>query len=273
MPELYVNPQTCTRCGMCVTACPVGVIRIFNDQPPRYAGDGAKRCIVCGHCQAVCPAESITVEDPQLAPADNGPAESRIDPELLGAYLRMRRSVRSYRETPVDRATIERVMDIVRYAPSSSNSQGVRWLIIHDSREVQRLTGMAVDWMRVMVTSGETITTYFNFEGIIRAWDRGDDLICRMAPHLVVAYAHQEAVIARTDAVIALSHLEVAAPAFGLGTCWAGFFQMATSHWEPLRAALDLPTGHLPIYTMMLGYPQLHYMRPPRRNPIQIAWR
>jgi nitroreductase/NAD-dependent dihydropyrimidine dehydrogenase PreA subunit len=273
MPELFVNPKTCTRCGMCRTVCPVGVIRLSGSNPPRYAGDGVKRCLVCGHCQAVCPTGAITVEDPRLDPATYEPVVAEIKPELLGMYLRMRRSVRSYREVAVDRDTIERVMDIVRYAPSSSNSQAVCWLIVHDTREVRHLTGMAVDWMRAMVASGEPLNAYFNLKGIIRAWDQGDDLVCRMAPHLVVAYAHRDTIAARTDAIIALSHLEIAAPAFGLGTCWAGFFQLAASQWEPLLAALDLPMDHVPIYAMMLGYPQLHYLRPPQRNPVKITWR
>jgi len=258
---------------MCVTACPVGIIRMSGSGQPRYVADGAKRCLVCGHCHAVCPTGAITVADPRLDPVTYERVDAEIEPELLGAYLRMRRSVRSYRETAVDRTIIEQVMDIVRYAPSSSNSQAVRWLIIHDSREVRRLTGLAVDWMRAMVASTEPLNGYFNFKGIIRAWDRGDDLVCRMAPHLVVAYAHKDTLAARTDAIIALSHLEIVAPAFGLGTCWAGFFQLAASQWEPLLAALDLPMDHLPIYAMMLGYPQLHYLRPPQRNPVKITWR
>jgi nitroreductase len=231
----------------------MGIVRGPDGGLPRYAADGATRCLLCGHCQAVCPTGAVTLSEPGLDPAGREPAEYSIEPELLGAYLRMRRSVRSYREEPVDRTTIEQVMDIVRYAPSSSNSQGVRWLIVHNPREVRRLTGLAVDWMRAMVAGGEPITARFNFEGIIRAWDRGDDLVCRMAPHLVVAYAHQDAVVARTDAIIALAHLDVVAPSFGLGTCWAGFFQLAASQWEPLWTALELPARHLPIYAMMLG--------------------
>jgi nitroreductase/NAD-dependent dihydropyrimidine dehydrogenase PreA subunit len=273
MPELSVNPKTCTRCGMCVKVCPVRVIRLPHDGTPLYALDGASRCILCGHCQAVCPSGSITVDDQRLSPTVYEGTDAEIDPMLLGAYLRMRRSIRSYREAPVERATIEQVMDIVRYAPSSTNSQTVRWLIIYDTQEVRRLTGMAVDWMRDVVASKAPISSYFNFDGIVRAWDEGDDLVCRMAPHLVVAYAHKDAVAAGTDAIIALSHLEVAAPAFGLGTCWGGFIQLAISQWEPLRAALNLPPGHVSIYAMMLGYPQFRYLRPPRRNPVDITWR
>ena len=65
----------------------------------------------------------------------------------------------------------------------------------------------------------DAINAYFNFEWVIRAWDRGEDPICRKAPHLVVAYAHKDSLAAPTDAIIALSHLEIIAPSLGLGTC------------------------------------------------------
>lgn len=276
MPELSINSQICTRCGMCVTACPIGIVRLADGEYPTYVAEGASRCILCGHCYAACPTGALVVSDERLDPNIQPLCEAddaRIEPEKLGAYLRMRRSIRSYREEPVERPVIEHLMDIVRYAPSSSNSQAVRWLVIYDTGEVRRLTGFAVDWMRSMVSSKSPLTSYFSFEDIIRAWDNGDDPICRMAPHLVVAYAHRDAVAAKTDAIIALSHLDIAAPAFGLGTCWAGFFQMAAAQWEPLRVGLNLPPEHLSIYTMMLGYPLFHYLRPPKRKPVDITWR
>jgi nitroreductase len=164
-------------------------------------------------------------------------------------------------------------MDLVRYAPSSSNSQSVRWLIIYNSAELRRLTGLAVDWMRSVENSDAPITAYFHFDGMIQAWDRGEDPICRHAPHLVVAYAHKDAIAARTDAIIALSHLDVIAPSLGLGTCWGGFFQMAATQWPPLQEALDLPMDHVSIYAMMLGYPLIPFQRPPKRNPVTVTWR
>jgi nitroreductase/NAD-dependent dihydropyrimidine dehydrogenase PreA subunit len=268
-----VNSQRCTRCGLCATACPLDIIRGSVGETPVYTADGSTRCIICGHCVAVCQTNAIEVEDARLEPTSYEKGDSEIAPERLAAYLRMRRSIRNYRNTPVERTVIDRLMDVVRYAPSSSNSQAVRWLIVYNTLEVRRLAGLAVDWMRTVMVSDAPINAYFNFEWVIRAWDRGEDPICRKAPHLVVAYAHKDSLAAPTDAIIALSHLEIIAPSLGLGTCWGGFFQMALSRWEPLRTALDLPVDHVSIYTMMLGYPAFHYQRPPQRNPVTISWR
>lgn len=273
MPELIVNQQRCSRCGLCATACPQNLIRLPDGQFPHYGNAGASRCIICGHCVAVCPEEALILDDERLDQAVYGAAECEIEPHRLAAYLRMHRSVRRYLDKPVERETIEQLLDSVRYAPTGGNRQDIRWLIIHRTPEVRRLTGIAVDWMRTVMVSDAPINNYFSFEGIIRAWDKGNDPVCRKAPHLVIAYAHKDSVFAQVDAVIALAHLEILAPSFGLGTCWAGFFQMAASQWAPLRTAMDLPEAHVPIYAMMLGYPQLRYLRPPKRNTLSLTWR
>jgi nitroreductase/NAD-dependent dihydropyrimidine dehydrogenase PreA subunit len=273
MPAILVNDQMCKRCGLCALDCPMGNLECSEARVPHFAPGAEGRCILCGHCEAVCPSGALVVEDPRLEPRTYDTSDAQIAPERLEAYLRMRRSIRSYKETPVDRATVERLLDIVRYAPTGVNSQSVRWLVVHDTAELRRLTAIAVDWMRAMTNVASPLSAYFNFEALVAAWESGRDPICRNAPHLVLAYAHKDALSAQKDAIIGLAHLDVAAPAFGLGTCWAGIFQIALTYWEPLRTALDLPEGHEVIYPMMLGYPAVRYYRAPKRNPLSVTWR
>ncbi len=47
--------------------------------------------------------------------------------------------------------------------------------------------------------------------------------------------------LASTDAIIALTHVDIAAPAFGVGTCWAGFVAAASLSYQPLQDMLNLP--------------------------------
>jgi nitroreductase len=239
---------------------------------PSFMAGGDGLCISCGHCQALCPVEAITVEDPRLSDRTYPLQGVKPSKEELGEYLRSRRSIRSYKEAPVERIVIEELMDVVRYAPTARNSQTVRWLMILDTKELRRLTGLAIDWIRHMASS-QTPTSVINFKGLVEAWDAGSDPICRKAPHLIVAYGHKESPFARNDAFIALSHLDVAAPAFGLGTCWGGFFQAALVNWAPLRSELNLPADCIPHFAMMLGYPAVQYHRIPRRNPLSLTWR
>ena len=79
--------------------------------------------------------------------------------------------------------------------------------------------------------------------------------------------------MASNDAIIALTHVDITAPAFGLGTCWAGLVAMASHSHQPLLDFLSLPKGRIPAYAMMLGYPKYAPHQIPQRKPLQITWR
>ena len=49
-PQLLYVKARCRFCGMCVTACPAGAVRL--DAEGRFVD--ARRCRLCGHCVAVC---------------------------------------------------------------------------------------------------------------------------------------------------------------------------------------------------------------------------
>jgi nitroreductase len=153
------------------------------------------------------------------------------------------------------------------------NGQPVHWLVVHDPAEVRRLAGLAIEWMRETAASGADHPLAGLFRVLVQTWDAGVDPICRGAPHLVVAHAVAGNPSAYTDSIIALAWLEVAAPSFGLGTCWAGLFQIAASASPALAEALALPEGHAPQYAMALGYPAYRFPRVPGREPVRVTWR
>jgi len=107
---------------------------------------------------------------------------------------------------------------------------------------------------------------------LIAAWEQGNDVICRGAPHLLFAHIPDGNPVASTDAIIALTHVDIAAPAFSLGTCWAGFVAMAASSYEPLQKEFGLPAGRKLAYAMMLGHPKYKVHGIPRRKPLEVTW-
>ena len=84
-----------------------------------------------------------------------------------------------------------------------------------------RLHGLTIDWMKTL--TGQQPPLSGMVPSIIKAWEHGYDPVCRGAPHLVVAHIPEGNPVAPVDAIIALTHFDITAPAFGVGTCWAGF--------------------------------------------------
>lgn len=271
MGGIIVDQSRCTRCGICSLVCPAGIIDAAGEGAvPQVPPAKANLCIRCGHCEATCTSGAVVAAYSSTGTPGN-PASSDISPETLGTYLKSRRSVRHYREDPVDRDTIGAILDIARYAATGGNRQPVEWLVLHDRNEVRRAAELTMEWIRTLAGSGHPMGSYIPV--LAAAWERGVDAICRGAPHLLIPHIPAENPMARTDALIALTHVDIAAPAFGVGTCWAGFVAIALGASPPLREALDLPAGREPAYAMMFGYPKYRIYRIPEREPLRVTWR
>ena len=142
---------------------------------------------------------------------------------------------------------------------------------MHDPAEVHALAGLTIDWMSTLRNSNHPLSAMV--PSIIKAWEHGRDPVYRGAPHLVIAHIPEGNPVASVDAIIALTHFDLTAPSFGVGTCWAGFLSMAATVYEPLQKALALPPGRKYAYSLMFGYPRYKTYGIPRRNPADITWR
>ncbi len=274
MAHLIADERKCRRDGICVAVCPIGIIELRDEKAVPTPVDGADQlCINCGHCVAVCPygAMSLTTMDPEDCPPVR--REWKLTPEQAEHFLRSRRSIRAYLEEPVEKVTLEKLIETARYAPSGHNVQPVKWLVIQEAAEVRRLAGMTVDWMRFMLKEQQPMAIGMGLRRIVQSWDDGRDTVCRGAPHLVVVHGPDGDGIAATAATLALAYFELAAPSFALGACWAGWLNFAAGHWPPLKEALLLPEGHVALGSMMVGRPRYRYKRFPLRDEPEINWR
>ena len=273
MALFSVDPDKCKRDGICAAICPARIIRGGDKEIPYPVADARDFCIGCGQCVAICPHGALTHN--LMGPDDCLPVKKdwRLDPEHAEHFLRSRRSIRAYKQEPVDRDTIGRLIAMARYAPSARNLQPVHWTVFHDTDKVRRLSVHVVDWMRYMIETMPEIAATMNMDRLVADFDKGIDVICRNAPHLVMAHGDKEDQTGPTSGTIALAYMELAAPSLGLGTCWAGYLGAAAIFWTPLQEALDLPPGHACFGALMLGYPKFAYPLMPARNPPSVHWR
>lgn len=272
MTGILIDRDLCTKCGICSQVCPVGIVEPGDEtRLPRVRDGSAPFCISCGHCEAMCPPGALILADGSDEPRGNIVPDDAVSPETLGLFLKSRRSVRVFRKDPVPQETIASILDIARYAASGGNGQPVEWLVLHDPSGVRKVAGLTIDWMRTLAGSGHPMAGYIPV--LVSGWDAGLDPICRNAPHLLIPHIPAGTPIAPVDALIALTHFDIAAPAYGVGTCWAGFVAMALRESRPLQEFLGLPEGRVPAYAMMFGYPRYRPVRIPHRKPLRVTWR
>jgi nitroreductase len=112
----------------------------------------------------------------------------------------------------------------------------------------------------------------YNFAAIADMCIKGHDMILRDAPHVIIAYSLKADPTAASSCMIALSNLELALHAHGIGACCAGFLDIAITGYPKLQEALELPAGHSSFGAMMAGYPKFKYKRIPGRKEADISW-
>lgn len=273
MDLFEVNRQTCNKDGICAAVCPAAIIEMKKGEVPHPVPGAGDFCIRCGHCVAVCPTDSLSHRDMPMEKCSPVQKDLELSIAQCEQFLRARRSIRTYKDRPVPRETLEKLIDLARYAPSGHNSQSVQWLVLGTRDKLKNLAGMTVDWMRWMLDNMSEIALSMHMDRTIKRWEAGKDVILRDAPVVIVAHAAKNDRTAPVASTIALTYLELAATSMGLGCCWAGYFNAAATTFPPMAEALALPEGHQCMGAMMVGYPRFGYHRLPLRKTPEIIWR
>ena len=273
MALIEIDPQTCKKDGSCAAVCPANLFNYTKGELPSPVDGVGSFCIRCGHCVAICRSGSLQHADIPVELCPTIKDELRISAEQSEQFLRSRRSIRNYRDKEVSLDTLQKLIEISRYAPTGHNSQTVEWLVLTDRDELKRLVAIVGDWMRWMLANMNAVALSFHLDSALQRLESGEDVVLRDAPTLIIAHGSMDDSMAPTSCTIALTHLDLAANGLGLGGCWAGYFNVAATSFPPMMASLDLPEGHKCYGAMMIGYPKYRYHRLPERKAPSITWR
>jgi len=267
------DKNTCKGDGKCAEICPLKILQMNEQRLPEFIPGGGDLCINCGHCFSFCPFGSIELSTMNAKGAmrlDHSKLPSAEQAEL---FLKGRRSIRNYKDQPLENESIEKLIDVARYAPSGINRQPVDWLAINSKEKVHELAGSVVSWMEELLRANSPLAESLNFKFLVGSWKNGDDKICRGAPCIIIAYGVKDDPMVPQSCTISAAYLELAAFGFGLGACWAGYVNMAVNMSENVRKFAGISSRAVAGAAMMVGHPKYRYSRIPFRNPAKIIWK
>lgn len=182
----------------------------------------------------------------------------------LSDAIRNRRSIRRFEGREVPRETIDRILDVARWAPSGNNVQPWRFMVITEKGKIEELSRAAdQEWIAtspmVLVCLADLdlygrYGSYSAFQplvelGMIEDMDFSDfrekreqtsELENRMA-NTLNAFLNVAIII---DHVTLLAHQE------GLGTCWVRYFNAAM-----VRKVLRISENLTVVALLPVGYP------------------
>ncbi len=258
MSKIEINKEKCTRCGACIKDCIAYAIEGGTDLFPQAAEGGEDRCIGCTHCMAVCPTGAISVDEKSIEEALN---PSLPNPDDVLGLIQSRRSIRQYKNEEISPELFDKLKAMLPYIPTGCNTNTLHFSFVE--------TKSAMDYLRTYVRTRllKIMESSFmpklagKFVKYKTAFENGEDVIFRGAPHMVVVSSHIHAPCANVDPIIALSYIELYANSLGLGTCWCGFAQACFKLLPRLSEMVQIPDEYKPVYVMLLGHPAVKYKR------------
>jgi len=217
MTTIKIDKATCKGDGKCVEICPIKILRMNEkERVPEFIPGGGDICINCGHCFAFCPVGSIELSAMNAKDAMRLDYSKLPNVEQVELFLKGRRSIRAYKDQPVEKELIVKLLDCARYAPSGINRQPVSWLVINNKEKVHELSASVISWMEGLAQVKSPIVEAFRFDRLIVSWKNGQDMICRNAPCVIIVYGLKEDPLVPQSCTISATYLELAAFGFGL---------------------------------------------------------
>ena len=150
--------------------------------------------------------------------------------ELVDAVV-TRRSVREYDPRPIDEKDLTTILDVTRFAPSGSNREPTRLIVIRDPQRRKSLAQLCSG--QKFVGEAPIIIAV-----VIKTIDANRGNYMGSSSSLV-------------DGAIVLDHLTLIARSFNLGTCWIGAFDNAQ-----VKQFLGIPDDWNVVGLTPLGYPK-----------------
>ncbi|MFW5488448.1 MAG: nitroreductase family protein [Desulfovibrio sp.] len=269
MNLIQVDAEKCVQCGKCIRACPAYVLAMEGDLPVAVAPES---CIRCGHCSAICDQDALVNT---LCPPEGQPLLEDfpvLDAEKAELFLRSRRSIRCYKKKPISREELTRLVNIARFAPTASNTQNIAYHVVDNKELLAQIVESVIVWMEKEIESGQPF--HPSLPGHVRVYrSQRQEPIFRGAPQLVVATAPKTLRTRRDNTVFCMAYMELFAPSLGLGSCWAGLFELyVRSNREYIESLLSVPEEREITGAVMVGYPVNKYPRLVDRDPLDIHW-
>ena len=137
MGLLKVDESKCKKDGLCKRECPVIIIKMEEGEDyPYITPQDESACLRCGHCIAVCPHGALSHEYIRLEDCPEIRKELIINEAQAMQFLRSRRSIRLYKDRPVEREKIERLINAGRHIRLRNDPNNFI-SVIHDRNTTQ----------------------------------------------------------------------------------------------------------------------------------------
>ena len=326
--RLVLDGQRCNACGRCVETCPMQLLELDGDKVRSNRRYAEFRCITCQNCVAACSKDAITIEGdyrvgrgfwkndhvwpstktPPVPPEGaRGPGYEQYRDQLTETERLMltRRSIRLYKDKPVEDDKLRRMIEAGRFAPSAGNNQPWKFVVVRNAQVIDDINDRckrslrkgsyllmphayldkkcpgpqraSYTWWQKLVIP---LLSYFRTGdveprargGINTATSDPAYHVFFNAPVLVLLLADRRGIgSVELDTGICGQNMVIAAHAMGLGTCWVSLIRGLNFYPDFLRQ-IGVEEPFEVITSIAVGYPAGRIDSIVQREPARVHW-
>lgn len=269
-----VDREICIACMQCIKDCPTRVISL--EEGKAYIHND--NCIKCGHCVAICPVKAVSTDDYDMDEVKQYDKETfNVDPDNLLNFIKFRRSIRRFKDKPVEKEKLVQIIDAGRFTQTSRNCQDVSYTVVTEN--LDKLKELAYEALK---RKGEYIlanltpeTEYLKryAELWLHSYNQykedpiNNDRLFFNAPSAIFVTSPTA-----INGGLASADMALMTYSLGLGTFFSGFLLVACQDNKEILDFLGIRDSKEIISCLVIGYPDVKYQRTVPRKKADVKW-
>jgi ferredoxin len=266
MKHLNIDEEKCIGCGLCKQVCIRDNIDIIDSK----AVDVESNCFDCGQCSTICPMNAISIkayEGQENRIESYDPNNIPVSYDDMLQFLKQRRTCRWFKDEKIPHETIEKLMEAAYYSPNRQNIQDVEFVLVDEqmdefiSHVYSIIKAKEDDFFRIKQVGDYLADENRNPNRHPLLWE---------GKQLLLAFSEN-----KTDAIIAMTRIELLAYTLGLGGFHSLFIGMSEQidNDRLMEFFPEVDSNKHMYAAFVIGVPRVKYLRTRPHKEIKLTYK
>ncbi|MCD4844293.1 MAG: nitroreductase family protein [Methanosarcinales archaeon] len=292
---IKIDQNLCNACGICSQVCPRHIPEMIdkdNEKIMKISRERIGLCMDCGHCMAVCPKDAIRVKSLSKEKFIEAQKPDIVGDQLISLF-KHRRSVRRYKDKPVPREIIDKIIEAAHTSPTGTGRRSTGVIIIDDPKTLKELSELGYRTYEDLEKNLKNPIARFFIKKRIgkKTFDSLNDFvmpgmhwymhwyregksneILRDCPVLILFHSPINEPMGDGNCIISAFHAIMMAQIMGVGTCFNDLIPPVCNRSREIRDLLNLPDDREVYASITLGYSKYKFKRTPPRKLAEVRY-